>query len=82
MQTTSFDFTEEDVVKLVKGSIPSIKFSERVKKYLVDAITNTVVTKFWSSGNGYTCLRQGNDNIIKPNGMYMIIDLENRFFLI
>lgn len=80
--TLEWDFEEEDVVENHSGTMPSISFLARVHEKLSEPWKNSVVVKLLGRTIGYRTLCTRLNGLWKTAMPYLVIDLENNYFLI
>ncbi|KAK8289993.1 hypothetical protein V6Z12_D07G230300 [Gossypium hirsutum] len=76
------DILEGDIQKSFVNGIPSISFSDRIHKILIQGMDNTVVLKLLGRNIGFSVLQNKLYNLWKPSAEIHMMDIENGYFLV
>lgn len=76
------DLDDNSVIIDNSGSIPSLRFSNRIHNDTKDSIKQTAVIRLLASGLRCKGLESVIKAIWKPKGDYTIMDLENNFYIV
>ncbi|MBA0742604.1 hypothetical protein Gogos_015644 [Gossypium gossypioides] len=64
------------------NGIPTIDFSDRIKKWLVKDMATTVVVKLLGRNISYRVLRSRISNLWRPSQPFQLMDVENGYYLV
>ncbi|PPD86998.1 hypothetical protein GOBAR_DD16071 [Gossypium barbadense] len=76
------DILEGDIQKSFVNGIPSISFSDRIHKILIQGMDNTVILKLLGRNIGFSILQNKLYNLWKPSAEIHMMDIENGYFLV
>ncbi|XP_012453509.1 uncharacterized protein LOC105775544 [Gossypium raimondii] len=76
------DILEGDIQKSFVNGVPSISFSDRIHKILIQGMDNTVILKLLGRNIGFSVLQNKLYNLWKPSTALHMMDIENGYFLV
>ncbi|MBA0611381.1 hypothetical protein Godav_012074, partial [Gossypium davidsonii] len=75
------DILEGDIQKTFVDGVPSISFSDRIHKILIQGMENTVILKLLGRNIGFSVLQNKLFNLWRPSAPLHMMDIENGYFL-
>lgn len=75
-------FVEGNILRSNVNGIPTIDFSDRIKKWLVKDMATTVVVKLLGRNISYRVLHSGISNLWRPSQPFQLMDVENGYYLV
>ncbi|MBA0672482.1 hypothetical protein Goklo_025245 [Gossypium klotzschianum] len=76
------DILEGDIQKTFVDGVPSISFSDRIHKILIQGMENTVILKLLGRNIGFSVLQNKLFNLWRPSAPLHMMDIENGYFLV
>ncbi|KAL1108794.1 hypothetical protein V6Z11_D03G135000 [Gossypium hirsutum] len=76
------EIEDGDILRSIFNGIPTLDFSERLKKILVKDMESTVVVKLLGCNIGYGVLHNRISNLWRPSQPFRLMDVENGYYLI
>ncbi|PPD85295.1 hypothetical protein GOBAR_DD17775 [Gossypium barbadense] len=78
----NLDILDGGIQKLIVNGVPSISFSDRIHKILIQGMENTVILKLLSRNIGFSVLQNKLYNLWRPSVPLHMMDIENGYFLV
>ncbi|KAH1090413.1 hypothetical protein J1N35_017670 [Gossypium stocksii] len=75
------DIMDGDILKSVMNGMPSISFSDRIHKILIQGMENTMILKLLSRNIGFSVLQNKLYNLWRLSAPLHMMDIENGYFL-
>ncbi|MBA0870858.1 hypothetical protein Goshw_018003, partial [Gossypium schwendimanii] len=76
------DILDGDIQKSIVNGVPSISFSDKIHKILIQGMENTVILKLLSRNIGFSVLQNKLYNLWRPSVPLHMMDIENGYFLV
>ncbi|MBA0876882.1 hypothetical protein Goshw_022427 [Gossypium schwendimanii] len=76
------DILDGDIQKSFVNGVPSISFSDRIHKIIIQGMENTVILKLLGRSIGFSVLQNKLYNLWKPLAALHMMDIENGYFLV
>ncbi|MBA0713742.1 hypothetical protein Golax_012758, partial [Gossypium laxum] len=76
------DILDGDIQKSIVNGVPSISFSDKIHKILIQGMKNTVILKLLSRNIGFSVLQNKLYNLWRPSVPLHMMDIENGYFLV
>ncbi|XP_016675437.2 uncharacterized protein [Gossypium hirsutum] len=81
-ENDDLNILDGDIQKTVVDGVPSISFSERIHKILIQGMENTVILKLLGRNIGFSVLQNKLYNLWRPSAPLHMMDIENGYFLV
>lgn len=76
-----FELTDSDVMWSMVNGVPSIEFSKRINRILINNMALLVVIKLLGRSIGYSALYNKVCSLWKPSSSFRLMDVYNDYFL-
>ncbi|PPD80711.1 hypothetical protein GOBAR_DD22375 [Gossypium barbadense] len=76
------EILEGDIQKSFVNGVPSISFSDRIQKILIQGMDNTMILKLLGRNIDFSVLQNKLYNLWKPSAPIHMMDIENGYFLV
>ncbi|XP_012453513.2 uncharacterized protein LOC105775549 [Gossypium raimondii] len=76
------EILDGDIKKTFVDGVPSISFSDRIHKILIQGMDNTVILKLLGRNIGFPVLQNKLFNLWRPSAPLHMMDIENGYFLV
>ncbi|MBA0768058.1 hypothetical protein Gotri_016894, partial [Gossypium trilobum] len=81
-ENDDLDILDRDIQKTFVDGVPSISFSDRIHKILIQGMENTVILKLLGRNIGFSVLQNKLFNLWRPSAPLHMMDIENGYFLV
>ncbi|MBA0805364.1 hypothetical protein Gohar_004885 [Gossypium harknessii] len=71
-----------DIQKTFVNGVPSISFSDRIHKIIIQGMENTVILKLLGRNIGFSVLQNKLYNLWRPSAPLHMMDIKNGYFLV